>query len=332
MARTNHQSAAAQGAKEFLKAFEVETQALSLILKSFQSSNRASVEKALELFIQSPGKVITTGVGKSGLIARKAASTFTSTGTISLFLHPSEALHGDLGLVSSEDVVLVFGKSGESSEISSLLPSLKNLGCKIVSITSREDSSLAKASDVVLLAKVDQEACPFDLAPTASTTASLVVADALAIALMKAKKFSAQSFAALHPGGSLGFRLQASVESLMISLKKHAPLNAKTAKIEEVISHLGLVGLVVFSNKSGVLQGIMTDGDVRRLLAKYKGKIFNQKLEGLITKNPLFVEASMTAHEALQFMENRERPLNAVPVVKDKKVVGVLRLHDLLKS
>ena len=317
---------------DFLGSLDIEARSLVEARDYLKKNSKREVLEALKLILNHSGKLITTGMGKSGIVARKAASTFTSTGTPCVFLHPSEALHGDLGLVSARDVVIVFGKSGESSEVTHFMEALKKVGCKTIAITSRESSRLAKASHVVLPVKISREACTHDLAPTSSTTASMALADALAVAAMNARKFSAASFAALHPGGALGFRLNSRVEDLMISLRKHPPLNPRKSSIEDVVEHLGLIGLVVFSEKNGELFGILTDGDVRRSLSVFRERIFDQNLLELINRDPLFVDAEMSAQDALQFMEARERPLNAVPVLKNKKVIGVLRLHDLLKG
>jgi len=317
---------------EFLRTLKVESQALSELSHYYTNQNRKDLKKVFQILSSLKGKIVTCGVGKSGLIAQKAAATFSSTGTPSIFLHPSEAVHGDLGLLSSDDIVIIFAKSGESFEITNLLASLKKLKCPIIAITAREDSLLARNSDAILLTPLRKEACPFNLAPTSSAILALALADALALTLMKAHHFSAEDFAQIHPGGALGFRLQSQVEDLMIPLAQHKALTLKGITIQDVISHLGAVGMVIFKSPKGKLEGIMTDGDVRRLLDEYQEKIFGIDLQKLINRKPLSLESRTSAHDALKFMEDRPRPLNAVPIVKNAKVVGVLRLHDLLKS
>ncbi len=303
----------------------------SQALKALSEQVDVSYLKALELILKAGGKLVTSGMGKSGIVARKAASTFVSTGTISVFMHPCEALHGDLGIVSPADVLLIFGKSGESSEVSALLPNIKRLGAKIIAVTARPDSTLARAADVVLIANTGPEACLYDLAPTTSTIAAMAIADALALTLMRLKNFKPQDYAQIHPGGSLGYRLTFAVRDVMIPLSKHPALNPDQIKIEDVISHLGMVGLVLFSKDGQKLDGIMTDGDVRRALETHQAKIFDQKIAMFINSKPLSVDASIRAAEALRFMEQRERPLNAVPVLENGRITGVLRLHDLLR-
>jgi len=289
--------------------------------------------KAIDLIRTSKGKVIVTGMGKSGHVARKIAATMSSTGTLAVFLHSAEAQHGDLGMVSAGDVVIAISKSGESEELNAILPSFKKIGTSIIAITAERASTLAKNADAVLYCGVGKEACVLDLAPTSSTTAALSIGDALAIALMKIKDFKSEDFALFHPGGKLGRRLLLKVHDLMIPVKDCPILDPAKAKIEEVIALLGSSGLgvVLFSQDSKKLEGIMTDGDVRRLLNSHKAKIFDLRVAELVNRNPTSIDADLRAVDALKVMESRPRPLNVVPVLSGDMLQGLVRLHDLLK-
>jgi arabinose-5-phosphate isomerase len=286
--------------------------------------------KALEALSQCAGKVVTTGMGKSGLVARKTASTLSSTGTLAVFLHPSEALHGDVGLVSQGDVVLAFGKSGESDELASLLPALKKRGAQLIAITGNRESTLARSADLVLWVPVEREACPYDLAPTSSSIVAMAVGDALALTLMKIKNFRPDDFAAVHPGGRLGRRLNLTVGDLMVPLSQLKVLQP-TASMLEILGSLSPYGLVLFSTDHKNLFGILTDGDVRRALEHHKDKVFTVPVESLINKKPFAVDRQEPAFKALELMERRERPLNVVPVLDGPRLVGILRLHELVK-
>jgi len=290
-----------------------------------------SYYQAIEMMASSPGKIVLTGVGKSGLIAKKIAATLTSTGTVATFLHPADGMHGDLGVVTESDVVIAIGKSGESEELVALIPALKRIGAKIIAITAKEDSRLGKGADVTLLTPVEKEACPLNLAPTVSTTLALAVGDALAVALMKRKNFRSEDFARYHPGGKLGKRLLLKVTDLMVPLERCARLDASTAKMEDVIIALTEYGLgIALFLKDGNLTGILTDGDIRRLLQKHRTGVFDIQVADFVNRTPLTISAEFMAVEALKFMEDRKRPLNVVPVVQGERVTGVVRLHDLL--
>lgn len=290
--------------------------------------------QALSLIAESPGKVVTTGVGKSGLIARKIAATMSSTGTPAVFLHPSDAVHGDLGLVSPTDVVLALGKSGDSDELVKLLPAVRRIGAKIVAITANPDSALARAADVVIETPIRKEACPLDLAPTVSTTVALAVGDALAVTLMKMKDFRSEDFARYHPGGKLGKRLLLKVSDLMIPVGRCPVLDPAQATFEDVIASLSRFGLgiVLLSRDNGqTLAGILTDGDIRRLLSQHRAQVFELKIVQVMNPKPLTIPAAFMAVEALRFMEDRPKPLNVVPVLEESgQVAGILRLHELL--
>lgn len=288
--------------------------------------------EAIRLLADCRGKVILTGVGKSGIIARKIAATMSSTGTTATFLHPSDGMHGDLGVLSYEDVVIALGKSGESDELVKLLPAFKRLGAKVISITSKKDSTLARESDVVLFAPVEREACPLDLAPTVSTTVALAIGDALAITLMKVKDFRSEDFAKYHPGGKLGKRLLLNVSDLMIPKHRCLLLNPHKSSFEDTILGLGEsgLGIVLFSENEQKLYGVLTDGDVRRLVTKHKAAAFDLLMNTVINKSPITIPSDWMAVDALKFMEDHKPPLNVLPIVNGEELVGVVRLHELL--
>ncbi len=288
--------------------------------------------RAVEKILASPGKVVCTGIGKSGHIARKVSATLSSTGTLAVFLHPSEGIHGDLGMVKAGDVVLAFGKSGESEEILALLPPLRKIGASVVALTSNPDSTLAKNADLSLVVSVDREACPLDLAPTTSSTLFLAVGDALAVALMKARGFRPEDFALYHPGGRLGKRLLLKVEDLMVPLAECPALDIDEATIQDVVAALGGFGIVLFRTAEGRLEGILTDGDIRRAMNKHREGIFTKTVRELANLSPVSIRPDVGAVEALSLMENRPRPLNVLPVTRaDGQIVGLVRLHELLK-
>jgi len=292
-----------------------------------------SYADAVNLILNSKGKVIVTGIGKSGQIAHKVAATLNSVGTFSVFLHPVEALHGDLGIVTPEDVVIAFGKSGESDELLTLLPFLRRVGAKVIAVTAKKDSSLAKNADLVLYAEVRKEAPPLDLVPTASTSVAMAIGDALALTVMKAKGFKQDDFAFYHPGGALGRRLQLKLKDILISKDQCPILNPKNTTLDQIVLALGKysLGIVLFSSDGKNLDGIITDGDIRRLLDQHKDQIFQIKIEEKINRTPMSIQENCSAAEALSFMEGREKPLNVVPVLRGKEIVGIIRLHEMLK-
>ncbi len=288
----------------------------------------ARFERAVDLLFQCHGRVVVSGMGKSGLIGRKIAATFTSTGTPSLFLHPAEALHGDLGVLVRDDVLLAISYGGETEEIIQLLETLKRLGVRMVTMTGNPRSTLAAASDVVLDIAVKEEACSLNLAPTASTTAALAMGDALAIALLERRGFSAEDFAALHPAGSLGKRLRR-VEQLMHT-GDDIPRVTPSMPMPEVIYEmsrkgLGMTAVVEDSNK---LVGIITDGDLRRVMQKRKKEALDLTAGECMTKNPVAISKNELAATALRWME--ERKITSILVVDEQhRVEGVVHLHDL---
>lgn len=286
-------------------------------------------EQAVDLIMACPSRLVITGIGKSGLVGQKISATLNSTGTPSFFLHPVEAMHGDLGMVSSTDVVLAISYSGETTELNGLLASLKERTVQIVAMTGGVHSTLAGYAAVTLNVAVPREACPLGLAPTTSTTATLALGDALAVALLRRNQFRAEDFRRNHPGGSLGERLKVAVREVMISRDK-APSVDDHSDIEQAIAELNEknIGAVLIVSGAGKLEGILTDGDVRRLLTD--GRSLDQRsLEDVMTRNPVSIEPDLMAADALSLMQSREITVLAVVDVVGR-LLGVLHLHDLL--
>ncbi|MAR01801.1 MAG: D-arabinose 5-phosphate isomerase [Oceanospirillaceae bacterium] len=285
---------------------------------------------ACQLVIQCRGRVVVTGMGKSGHIGTKIAATLASTGTPAFFVHPGEASHGDMGMITGADVVIALSNSGETSEVTSLLPLLKRLGTKLISMTGKPESTLAKAADSHLYTGVVQEACPLDLAPTSSTTCALVMGDALAIALLEAKGFTAEDFAFSHPGGSLGRRLLLKVEDIM-----HKGEQIPVVSPEVSLPHALLVatskglGMTTVSNADGSLAGIFTDGDLRRAI-DHGIDIRNVTISDVMTKGCKTIAPGTLAAEALKVMEDSK--INALVVQDNGRTVGVINMHDLLRA
>ena len=290
------------------------------------------VEKAFEILDNCAGKIIVIGIGKSGVIAQKIAQTLTSTGTIAIFLHPSDALHGSLGIITSGDVVIALSNSGETDEILLLLPALKTRKICLISIVGNVNSTLARQSDVVLDSSVDQEACPLNLAPTCSTTVTLAIGDALAMTLMEAKNLTAEDFAANHPAGRLGKRLTLRVSNLMHD-SPNVAARAGWLEVVKAISRYAF-GAVNVVGETGNLIGIVTDGDLRRTIEKTAPEnLSNLTAEQMMTKNPTTASPEMLAYDALQLMENRPMQISVLPVVNERGIcVGLLRLHDVVRS
>jgi arabinose-5-phosphate isomerase len=285
-------------------------------------------EKAVELLYACKGRVVVTGLGKSGLIGRKIAATFASIGTPSLFLHASEALHGDLGMLTGDDVLLAISSSGETEELIELVESVKRLGIHLITLTANPRSTLGSASNIVLDIAVKEEACSLNLAPTASTAAAMAMGDALAISLLERRGFKEEDFAALHPGGRLGKKLRR-VESLMHA-GEAAPRVLPTAKMPDVIyemSRKGL-GLAAVTETDGKLRGIITDGDLRRVMQKRSENVLDLTAADCMTRNPVTLPRSELAASALRVME--EKKITSVLVVDaEGKLEGVLHVHDL---
>ncbi len=306
------------------RVLRIEAQALEDLLARLDER----FNKAVEILLQCKGRVVVTGMGKSGLIGRKIAATFASTGTPSSFLHPAEALHGDLGMLVGEDVVLAISYGGETEEIIALLETIKRLSIPLVTLTGNPRSTLAATSDAVLDISVKEEACSLNLAPTASTTASMAMGDALAIALLERRGFGEKDFAALHPAGRLGKKLMR-VENLMHA-GDNLPRVEAGAKMPDVIyemSRKGL-GMTTVVEDSNRLLGIITDGDLRRVMQARKGEAFELSAAECMTRNPITIASGELAGSALSLMERRK--ITSVVVVDgDRRVQGVVHLHDL---
>jgi len=297
--------------------------------------SREAVEHAVRLLAACRGKVVTVGVGKSGHIAQKVSATLTSTGTPSVFLHPSDALHGGIGIVNGDDCVVVISNSGETAEVLELLPYMQHRRVPVIAVVGNLSSTLARRADVVLDASVEQEACPLNLAPTTSTTVALAVGDALAMTLMSVKRLTPEDFAMNHPGGRLGKRLTVKVSDLMHGGSEN-PTVASGATLLEVVQAIsrGGLGAVNVLDETGRLAGIVTDGDVRRTLQKVGlADLSELTAAGVMTSAPVVVAPDVLAHAALQLMENRPSQIAVLPVVEpDGRCVGLLRLHDIVRS
>lgn len=308
---------------------EIEAAAIRRAADNLES---ADIGRALELLMSCKGKVVVTGVGKSGVIAQKIAQTLTSTGTAAIFLHPSDALHGGLGAVAGDDLVIALSNSGETDELIAIMPSLRHRACKIISIIGNRDSRLGEQSEVTLDASVEKEACPLNLAPTASTTVALAIGDALAMALMEAKGLTEDQFAINHPAGQLGKRLTLSVRDLMHPSPNITPDSGWLDVVHAISRHaLGAVNVV---DRDLRLLGIITDGDLRRTIEKTSPEKFRSlTASGMMTVSPVTTAPETLAYEALRLMEERSSQIAVLPVVDgQKKAVGLLRLHDIVRS
>jgi arabinose-5-phosphate isomerase len=285
--------------------------------------------RMVEVICASRGRLVISGIGKSGIVAQKIAATLNSTGTRSIFLHPVEAMHGDLGMVSSRDVFLGISNSGETGELNHLIPTIKELGCKIIAFTGNESSSLARQSDIVINVGVKREACPLGLAPTASTTAVMAMGDALAVALINKKQFKVSDFQKFHPGGVLGHRLDCNVSEIMLSGDAVPFVTEGTSLVEalEILDRREM-GTVITVREDNTLCGILTDGDIRRLVIK-KTPLSGVSINQVMTNDPLFVYAQDPVYTALNIMEQHQ--ITVLPVTDDeKKLCGILHLHDIL--
>jgi arabinose-5-phosphate isomerase len=314
---------------EARRVIQVEADALQAMAARID----ASFERAVDLILASKGRVVVSGMGKSGLIGQKIASTMASTGTPALFLHPAEGIHGDLGMIMTGDVVIAISNSGETEEMLRILPAIKRIGAHVVAMTSNGASTMARSSDVFLDVSVREEACPLGLAPTASTTAALAMGDALAVALLVQRGFRAEDFAIFHPGGSLGKKLLLRVEDLMHS-GDAVPLVFEHTLMKEalfVITARGL-GVTGVTDSDGALRGVITDGDLRRALEKGYD-ILGQRASELMKLNPLRIKRHELAAAALQVMEHRS--ITSLFVFEDENSpapCGIIHLHDILRA
>ncbi|MEW6675344.1 MAG: KpsF/GutQ family sugar-phosphate isomerase [Nitrospirota bacterium] len=289
-------------------------------------------EKAVELLYTSKGRVVVTGMGKSGLVGKKIAATLASTGTPAFFLHPAEASHGDLGMVTERDIIIAISNSGETEELVGLIPFLKRFNVKLISMTGNQNSTLAKASDVTLDISVKEEACPLGIVPTASTTATLAMGDALAVALLIKRGYKEEDFAFFHPRGSIGKRLFIKVKDLMHTGDSLPTVSLNTPMSKTVIemSSKRLGHTVVLDNENKIA-GIITDGDLRRGIEKWGERLFELTAEEVMTGNPKTISEEELAAKALSIMESYSITALVVPD-KDGRAIGIIHLHDILKQ
>jgi arabinose-5-phosphate isomerase len=305
------------------EVFEIESKEIANLSKRLTDD----FEKAINAILQSSGKLIVSGMGKSGIIGKKIAATLASTGTPSFFLHPGEAYHGDLGMIEENDIVLLISNSGETDEVLKLIPFLKHQKNCTISMSGNDDSTLAKNTNYHLNIAVDKEACPLFLAPTSSTTATLVMGDALAVTLMKLRDFKEENFAKFHPGGSLGRRLLTTVGDVM--KKKNLPIISSQATIKEVIQTIseGKLGLVVIIDNNKII-GIITDGDIRRTMESREKDFFNLKAEDLMSNHPKLIYETDKLISASNIMSQHK--INSLLVVNESNdLVGVVQVYDL---
>ncbi|MCW9096793.1 MAG: KpsF/GutQ family sugar-phosphate isomerase [Ignavibacteriaceae bacterium] len=311
--------------KEAIKVLKIEAEGILELADRIDDN----FPKMVERVCRSKGRLIISGIGKSGLVGRKIVATLNSTGTRSLFLHPAEAMHGDLGMVDSDDIFLALSNSGETDELNMLIPSIRKIGCTVIAFTGNKNSTLGKHSDIIIDVAVKREACPMGLAPTASTTALLAMGDALAVALINKKHFKSSDFKKIHPGGFLGQRLSSRVRDMMLTgtLVPKVPSGSTMENAVKEINRLEL-GVTLVINSDKTLAGIITDGDLRRLIAMKKS-IDDLTVEDVMTKNPRTVAPNSPAYDALNMMEKHQ--ITVLPITDVKgKVRGILHLHDIL--
>ena len=313
-----------------LETLKIETDALQKLSSRIDDE----FEAAARAILACKGRVIVSGIGKSGHVGQKIAASLASTGTPSFFMHPAEAFHGDLGMVTQNDIVLAISNSGETNEMINILPVIRRIGAKIIALCGRRDSTLGKNSDYFIDAGVEKEACPLGLAPTASTTAALAMGDALAMALLAARNFTEQDFAVFHPGGSLGRKLLLTVENVMRSGEDNPIIEAgRTAKEALFIMTSTGVGATSVVDAKGKFIGLVTDGDVRRCLAKGP-EFLNEPVEHFMTRKPETITKDKLAASALSLMEKHQpRPITVLPVVDENGMpLGIVHLTDLVRQ
>jgi arabinose-5-phosphate isomerase len=309
------------------RVIQIERRALASLEKRIGNS----FAEAVEMIYRCKGRVIVTGIGKSGIIAQKIVATLNSTGTPSIFMHSADSVHGDLGIIRKNDIVICISKSGDTQELIQLLKAIRNFEVKVISITGDLDSQLKSLSDVIIDASVEQEACPFNLAPTTSTTAALAIGDALAISLLKKRDFTREEFAMLHPGGILGKKLLLRVRDLMVS-SDGVPVVRENALFKDVVFEISSkrLGCTCVVNSSNRLKGIITDGDIRRTLQN-NGDIFRIRAKDIMNTSPKTVSENMLAETAIELME---KYAITQLIITDKKKTprGIVHLHDLIKA
>lgn len=311
------------------KAIDIEIESI----KYFRENIDNKFEDAVNLIINSQGKVVLTGVGKSGDIAKKISSTLSSTGTPSFFLHPTDAAHGDAGIINEKDVIIAIGKSGESDELVALIPTIKNIGAKLISITANPDSKLATESDVSIITPILKEACPLELAPTSSTTIAIMAGDAIAMTLMEMKNFKENNFALFHPAGRLGKRLSLNITDVMRK-GEMIPVLPGSASFSEILSTITSknLGAVAIIDNNMRLEGMITDYDIRKMFEENK---FSPKIQATEIMNaaPISFLNNVKAYDALIEMENRKKPISVAPILDENGIlVGMVSLHDLIQK
>lgn len=310
------------------KVLKTEAEAVAGLIEKLNSN----FEKAIDIIYESKGKVVVTGMGKSGLIGKKIAATLASTGTPAFFMHPAEASHGDLGMVTSNDVIIAISNSGETEELISLIPFLKRFNLSLISMTGNPKSTLSKSADVTLDVSVKEEACPIGIVPTASTTAALAMGDAIAVTLLIKRGIKEEDFAFFHPSGSLGKKLFIKVKDLMhteAALPLISPETSMTQAVMEISSKR--LGTTIVADADKRIVGIITDGDVRRGIEKWGKLFFDKNAEEVMTKNPKTISEEELAAKALSVMEKLSITSLVVPGEEDK-AIGVIHLHDILKQ
>lgn len=300
----------------------------------FDKVDLNSIKKVFAHLKESSGTIFLTGVGKSSFVAKKIAMTMSSSGTKALYISPLNALHGDIGLVTKGDTILLFSKSGETDELLHLCPVLRNKGVHLIAIVSNDESRLAKACDMSITLPVLRELCPFDMVPTTSTFVQLLLGDLLAIALMRSKNFSVDDFAQNHPAGRIGKRMTFTVKDLML-VGDEVPQAEPSELLVNVLVELSnkKCGCVIIMDKEKKMLGIFTDGDLRRSLQKHGPGALHKTMEELMTRTPRFIHSKMLAFDAMKFMEaDQKRPITVLPVVDDGVVVGIIKMHDIVQS
>jgi arabinose-5-phosphate isomerase len=310
------------------KVLKTEAEAVSALIGKLNSN----FEKAVEIIFRSKGRVVVTGMGKSGLVGKKIAATLASTGTPAFFLHPAEAGHGDLGMVTERDVIIGISNSGETAELIGLIPFLKRFRVKLISLTGNTGSTLARASDVTLDISVKEEACPMGIVPTASTTATMAMGDALAVCLLTKRGLNEEHFAMFHPGGSIGRKFFIKVKDLMHTGDRLPMVSLDTPVSKALIEMSSKrLGHTIVVDKSGKVSGVITDGDVRRGLEKWGGKLFKLSAGQVMTKDPKTISGEELAAKALSIMDNRSITALIIPDEKGRPL-GIIHLHDILKQ
>lgn len=310
------------------RVLKIEAEAVSALTEKLNSD----FEKAVDIIFKSKGRVVVTGMGKSGLVGKKIAATLASTGTPAFFMHPAEASHGDLGMVTSDDVIIAISNSGETEELINLIPFLKRFNVSLISMTGNPDSTLSRSADVTLDVSVNEEACPLGIVPTASTTATMAMGDALAVALLIKRGFKEEDFAFFHPGGSLGKKLFVKVKDLMHTGDALPVVSPDTPMIKAIVEISSKrLGVTVVADVDKRVLGIITDGDLRRGIEKWGKVFFDMNAEDVMTKNPKTISEDELAVKALSIMERYSITSLVVPD-REGKALGIIHLHDILRE